>query len=302
MTMPEEPEEYTVATETLVPRAERVVTFYGDAIPVALVGDIPYVTLRVFADYLGLNWAAQYQRTERDEVLAAEVRLVLMTGADGRQREMIGLPLEYLPGWLFGVSPNRVRPELREKVIRYRRYCFQVLWREVQTELLRTGALATTATAGSPSGEMAVEIAEQITMLTDVVNLLREHLASLTALPGQVESMSTQLDRAVLLLESLVERQDTTETQVAKIDERTQRLTPAHARTVQELVDRMVRETKHLALPLTYAIIYGRLKHRFRAGSYKEIADERFNEVMTYLRDELRRATSGEAPEQERLF
>ena len=54
--------------------------------------------------------------------------------------------------------------------------------------------------------------------------------------------------------------------------------------------------------PLTYTVIYGRLKHRFRVGSYKEVADNRFDELTTYLRDELSRATSGAAPEQSSLF
>jgi hypothetical protein len=29
-----------------------------------------------------------------------------------------------------------------------------------------------------------------------------------------------------------------------------------------------------------YAIIYGRLKHRFRASSYREIADEQYERVL----------------------
>ncbi len=36
------------------------------------------------------------------------------------------------------------------------------------------------------------------------------------------------------------------------MDERTQRLTPAHARTVREMVDRLVRETRELPMPLTF--------------------------------------------------
>lgn len=64
----------------------------------------------------------------------------------------------------------------------------------------------------------------------------------------------------------------------------------------------MVRETKRFPNPLTYAIIYCRLKHSFRAGSYREIADERYEDVLAYLREELSRATSGEAPEQGSLF
>ena len=100
----------------------------------------------------------------------------------------------------------------------------------------------------------------------------------------------------------MTERQEATETLVAQIDTRTKRLTPAHQREVQTFVDHMVRSTKHAPTPLTYSIIYGRLKHRFRAGSYTEIADEQFDEVMNYLRDELRKATGGKAPEQGNLF
>jgi hypothetical protein len=44
------------------------------------------------------------------------------------------------------------------------------------------------------------------------------------------------------------------------------------------------------------------LKHRFRVGSYKEADDSRFDELMTYLREELSRVTADEAPEQGSLF
>jgi hypothetical protein len=64
----------------------------------------------------------------------------------------------------------------------------------------------------------------------------------------------------------------------------------------------MVRETKALPTPLTYATVYGRIKHRFRAGSYKEVPDSLYDELLAFLRDELTRATGGQAPEQGSLF
>ncbi len=71
---------------------------------------------------------------------------------------------------------------------------------------------------------------------------------------------------------------------MACIDERTKRLTPAHAREVQLLVERIAgvleKQSAITTLSLANAMIYGRLKTRFRAGSYKEIPDERFEEVM----------------------
>ena len=67
-------------------------------------------------------------------------------------------------------------------------------------------------------------------------------------------------------------------------------------------MDRLVRSTKHMPSPLTHAIIYGRLKHHFRVGSFREVPEARFDDVMAWLHDELARASSGEAPQQGSLF
>ena len=118
--------------------------------------------------------------------------------------------------------------------------------------------------------------------------------------------VSMQLEQAVHLLEALTNRQDTAEAKLARIDERTKRLTPAHAREVQLLVERIARavekQSPTATLQLAHTMIYGRLKTRFQAGSYKEIPDERFDEVMSYLREELRRVTGSTGPEQGSLF
>jgi hypothetical protein len=154
-----------------------------------------------------------------------------------------------------------------------------------------------------------VEVAEQIDQIGGTLNLLREHLLGLLTLPGQVEGLSLQLGQAIAILDAIAKRQDATETQlteaetqIAQIDERTQRLTPAHARSVQDMVDQMVRETAHQPAPLLHYMIYGRLKRRFRVSTYKEMADGQFDGVMAYLREELHRATGGTAPEQGSLF
>jgi hypothetical protein len=114
--------------------------------------------------------------------------------------------------------------------------------------------------------------------------------------------VSLRLDQAITLLEALAERQDTAETQIARIDERTARLTPAHARSVQDLVDHIVRETAHEKVPLQHYMIYGRLKRRFRVSTYKEIADDRYGEVTRFLQELLREAMGGAAQEQGSLF
>lgn len=70
-------------SQALQPIDSRSVDFYGDEIVgvlVELAGEQRiYVPLRPICRYLGLDWSAQYRRTQRDEVLADELRFVAMT-------------------------------------------------------------------------------------------------------------------------------------------------------------------------------------------------------------------------------
>ena len=53
---------------------------------------------------------------------------IMTTGKDGKQYQMLCLPLKKLFGWLMTVSPNKVKPELRDTVIKYQEECDDVLW------------------------------------------------------------------------------------------------------------------------------------------------------------------------------
>jgi len=119
--------------KALVPTTTQEVDFYGDLLTVALANEVPYIAIRPITDFLGLEWSSQRLRVLRDEVMKEESKLITTTGADGRQREMFSLPLEYLPGFLFGINASRVKPELKEKVIRYQRECFRILWQAFQS-------------------------------------------------------------------------------------------------------------------------------------------------------------------------
>lgn len=121
----------------------------------------------------------------------------------------------------------------------------------------------------------------------------------------QTEQISAQITYVTSLLEQLVGNQTTTEARVAKIDERTKRLTPAHARAVQGMVERIVKESERRNLhgaAQGYPYVYGRLKTRFRSGKFDEIPDERYDEVEAYLHEELRKVTGGQEPMQDNLF
>jgi ORF6C domain len=201
--------------------------------------------------------------------------------------------------WLAGMETTRIKDETLRAKIEY----YQDELVPVATEVfMRVVGLAPSHMI--PTHDPGVlALAEQIDTLTDVAHFLREHMQGVLEAQGQV---SLQLEKAVQLLEALTSRQESTETRLAKIDERTQRLTPTHVGQVQVQVEQLARamtqRQSRLSLAQAHALIYGRLKMSFQVGSYKETPDERFEEIMRYLRDELQQVLGGRLPEQSELF
>ena len=107
---------------------QRSIDFHGDVLVVIHQGGIDYTPLKPFCDILGIDWEGQRQRIERDEVLT-EGACVIQAPSAGGPQQMLCLPLDYLNGWLFGVEVSRIRPELRERLILYKRECYRALAR-----------------------------------------------------------------------------------------------------------------------------------------------------------------------------
>jgi hypothetical protein len=119
---------------------ERWVEFYDDTI-VAILANIEgrlqvLVPVRPVCEVLGLDWSAQRRRINRDDVLSSVVAEMTTTARDGKRYKMLALPLEYLHGWLFGISASQVKEEFRDKITLYRRECFQALSTAFQADLV----------------------------------------------------------------------------------------------------------------------------------------------------------------------
>ena len=73
-----------------------------------------FVPIKPICDALGIDYPTQYQKLKEDEDLAPTMGLRPMIAADNKQREMVCLPLEYIFGWLFTISPKNVAPEAKD--------------------------------------------------------------------------------------------------------------------------------------------------------------------------------------------
>jgi len=103
------------------------VDFHGQPLTVITAGDQRLVAMKSICDGIGLDWAAQFTRIKRDEVLHSTIVVTTTVAQDGKRRETVCLPLEYLNGWLFGVEVSRCREEIRPTLIRYKRECYAAL-------------------------------------------------------------------------------------------------------------------------------------------------------------------------------
>ncbi len=83
-----------------------------------------YVALRPIVESLGLSWGLQFNRIKRDAVLSKKLQtlsvFVMNTQGGGQNREVACLPKQYISGFLFGISVNRIKDEvIRAKVLQF---------------------------------------------------------------------------------------------------------------------------------------------------------------------------------------
>lgn len=103
------------------------IPFHGQTIPVFTQNHQHYVAMKPICENIGLQWEAQFKRIKRNDILNSAISMMEMVAQDGKKRQTLCLPLEYLNGWLFGVDARRVKPQIRERLLQYQRECFQVL-------------------------------------------------------------------------------------------------------------------------------------------------------------------------------
>lgn len=142
---------------------EITVLFHGTPLTVITTeAGLRLVAMRPICDAIGLQWEAQLKRIRRTEVLNSTVSMMDMVAADGKSRQLLCLPLDYLNGWLFGIEVNRAKPEIRERLKEYQRECYQALhayWNDGMAINPRT------AYAVNPGDKLTAEEAETLRLM-----------------------------------------------------------------------------------------------------------------------------------------
>ncbi|HDU8435944.1 TPA: phage antirepressor N-terminal domain-containing protein [Proteus mirabilis] len=102
------------------------VPFHGNNLYIVNYNGQPYVPMRPIVEGMGMDWTGQLNKLKHK--FKSTVEEISMVAADGKERNMICLALRKLAGWLHTISPNKVKPEIRDKVIKYQEECDDVLY------------------------------------------------------------------------------------------------------------------------------------------------------------------------------
>lgn len=268
--------------KALLPVEERTVIFYDDELTAVLVhvGDEEqvFVPVRPLCDYLGVDWSAQRKRIVGDAVLSDASRSVAVTATEaGGKREMLCLPLDLLNGWLFGVSASRVKPEIRERLIRYQKECYRALARAFVRESGPGDVSPTTATL--------IQVREMGRAIMQMAEEQIEFERRLTTTEGR-------LDQAAVVVGDLNRR-------VASLE---QKMAPA-AIVSEEQAGQISQAVKAVALALgkqsgrnEFGAIYGELYRKYGITGYKQLPRGRFDDAMRFLTEWYQTITGEDLP------
>ena len=253
-------------SDALMPVEERTVVFYGDEIKGVIIRSHPdagssvFIPVRPMCDFLGITWPAQRRRLVSDPVLSAEVETVVVSTEGGRQ-EMLCIPLDMLNGWLFSINANRVKEEIRDRVLRYQRECYRVLY-----EAFQEGRLTADEDFETMLQRASPESAEGFYMAQAVVRLARQQVVMEARLTGRLDDYERRLED----IEGTLGDPDRV-------------VTPSQASQISQAVKAIAHEMGKHSGKNEYGGVYGELYRRFEITSYKLLPAQRFDEAMNFL-------------------
>lgn len=269
-------------SNTLVPVEQKEVEFYGDGIIAVRIADGSiHVPVRPICDLLGVDWAGQRRRINRDTVLSGEMRSVAVTSMEGDRlvtRDMQCLPVDYISGFLFGINADRVKPELKERVVRYQRECYKVLAEAFQEGRLTADPTFDDLLAGESPAAQAYKMAAAI------MQMARQQIL----LEAQVGEHASRLDAYEERLE-LVE---------STLGDPGRFVTPDQAMQISQAVKTVAMELSKRTKRNEYGSVYGQLYRQFAVTGYKQLPASQFDLAMLWLTDWYKRITGATSPDE----
>lgn len=262
--------------KALVPVEQRQVEFYEDEITaVRLTDGRVFVPVRPLVESLGLSWSSQLQRIRRDSVLKSELLSVFVTNTESERggRDVQCLPLDYISGFLFGINAERVRDDLRERVIRYQRECYRVL-----AEAFTEGRLTTDDDLFDLLDNETSEAVQAYKMLQALVKLARNQIV-----------IEARLEKHGQTLEDHGRRLETIE---ADLHQANRTVTEAQATQISQSVRAIAIVLGKKSNRNEFGAVWGEFYRKFGVSKYRYLPAARFDEALAWLNEFYQSVTS----------
>ncbi|MDT7047126.1 phage antirepressor N-terminal domain-containing protein [Providencia stuartii] len=101
------------------------VPFHGANLCIVNHDGNPYVPMKPIIEGMGLDWASQFTKLKKR---FSKGIVEIAIPSKGGEQSMICLAMHKLTGWLYSIMPNKVKPEIRDRVIQYQEECDDVLY------------------------------------------------------------------------------------------------------------------------------------------------------------------------------
>lgn len=168
--------------------------FHGDELDVATTPDGEHwVVLARLCDPLGVD--VNNQRKKLLSLPWACTVIITAHDASGRNQELFCVNLRSVAGWLFTLNAGKVRPEVREKLIRYQRECAEAL---ADHFLGKRGALPEGAMSKEDVQRMAMRYASKMSFLE----------AEKRRVQAELTDVKAELDKALDASSALIAARD----------------------------------------------------------------------------------------------
>lgn len=102
------------------------VQFHNDTIFCLEHNGEPYTPVKPIIENLGISWGTQGPKLSSDRERFGCIDIKIPT--NGGMQDALCLPVRKLAAFLYTINPNKVRPDLKDKLIQYQNECDDVLW------------------------------------------------------------------------------------------------------------------------------------------------------------------------------
>lgn len=271
----------------LVPIETKTVEMEGDELIAVLVErdgrQVIYVPITPVVEQLGLDPRSQRRRISDDPVLMEVAVLVRVDRSPdkGGPQDMLCIPLNFVNGFLFGISSNRVRPELRSKVIQYQRYCYEVLAQAFGVS--ETGLVAREETGLSPQTASLVQIRDVALAVAQMAEDMIIQQQRLAIVEGDTTALKSRLDEAARYIGGINRRLKVVEERTSPRNVVSEDEADVIRAAVMSLANLIAERSPDAAQKEYYQAVYATLYSHFSVSSYKRIKRGDYEAVLEFL-------------------